>query len=102
MSHILRGMPTLKAIDGIPMDSDRVVVNPDQIDENCTKLEAIIRDVPPVFVLNVDKTRSADLVDARIEKMVVPADCPLDSIPIPVNQQASPPDGLSPLPWSSY
>jgi hypothetical protein len=48
MSHILRGVAAVKNVDGIPMQKDRVLADPNQVDESYAKLEAMIRDVPRV------------------------------------------------------
>jgi hypothetical protein len=68
MSHILRGIPGVKTVDGVPMEANRALANPNQIDEYSARLECVIQGVARAFILNANETGFADFPDARIEK----------------------------------
>jgi hypothetical protein len=88
LRHIVRGMPTVKSVIGIPTESERVAVDPEQIDAWLTKLEEKVQGIPRAFVFNVDETGCSEYSDSRKVRALVPIDYPAPSVPVPVNRHS--------------
>jgi hypothetical protein len=84
MWQIIQKMPQIKIVDGNPMEKTRVRASLQAIRECCQKLGMEIQGVPRDFVVNMDETGCADFVDARKEQVLVPAEYPRPTIPIPL------------------
>jgi hypothetical protein len=83
MSRILRRMPRVKMVRGVPMDKLWVFPNTQEIDAFYEEMDQVLLHVPRQFVINVDETKCVDFVDARNEYVIVPATYPDDTIPVP-------------------
>jgi hypothetical protein len=86
MGHIVKQMPTVKLVEGIPMDRSRLMGDPQAIDDFDANIRTLIIDVPRAFVFNMDESGFADYPDARRETVVVPADYQGHEIPIPFDR----------------
>jgi hypothetical protein len=80
MVHIVKQMPGLETVTGIPMERTRVMVNADAIDAYYERISTLLIGIPCAFLENADESGFADSPDARPETVVVPADYPLDYI----------------------
>jgi hypothetical protein len=60
LRHILRNMPSVKSAIGIPMEAERVSVDPAVIDQWYTELERRVTAIPRQFVFNFDETGCSD------------------------------------------
>jgi hypothetical protein len=88
MAHILRNMPDVKLVTGVPMDKHRVMADPHAINDFYTNIRTLLMGIPRAFVVNMDESGFADYSDARRETVVVPADFADDTIPVPVDCNA--------------
>jgi hypothetical protein len=85
LSRLIRHPPDVKTVDWIPMERARVMADPAAIDAYYAKIAELIDDVPREFVLNMDETGFADHLDAREERIMVPATYLHATIPLPVD-----------------
>jgi hypothetical protein len=53
LRHIVRGMPTVKSVIGVPTESERVAVQPEHIEAWFERLEQSVAGVPRAFIFNV-------------------------------------------------
>jgi hypothetical protein len=86
MAHILRRVPDVKMITGIPLDRSRVMADPHAIDAFYENIRPLIDGVPRAFIVNIDESGFADYPDSRRETVVVPSDYPNDTIPLPFDR----------------
>jgi hypothetical protein len=86
MAHIVKQMPGLKTVKGIPMERTRVMANDEAIDAYYERVSTLLPGIPRAFVVNADESGFADYTDARPETVVVPSDYPLDHIFIPADR----------------
>jgi hypothetical protein len=91
LRHVIHRLPGFKVIDGIPMESDRVHADQQEIQAYFANLARIFssEQVPASMVVNLDETGHCEWVDARHEKVIVPEHFPDNKIPIPVQRQAT-------------
>jgi hypothetical protein len=83
LRHIIRNLEGVKSVIGIPMEAERVSVDPAEIEAWFTELAAEVADVPRDFVLNVDETGCSDHPDSHEVRVIAPVDYPDPSVPIP-------------------
>jgi hypothetical protein len=88
LRHIVRGMPTVKSVIGVPTESERVSVDPGEIEAWFNKLEEKVQGIPRAFVFNVDETGCSEYSDSREVRALVPIDYPAPSVPVPVNRHS--------------
>jgi hypothetical protein len=86
LRHIVRGMPTVKSVIGVPTESERVAVQPEHIEAWFERLEQSVAGVPREFVFNVDETGCSEYSDSREVKVLVPIDYARPSVPVPVDR----------------
>jgi hypothetical protein len=86
LRHIIRNMPSVKSAIGIPTEAERVSVDPTAIDQWYAELERRVTGIPRQFVFNVDETGCSDRSDSRETRVVVPADYPEPTVPVPVDR----------------
>jgi hypothetical protein len=86
LRHVIRRLDTVKTVVGIPMESDRVAVDPAVLTEWYRSLAEKIQEVPRRFILNADETGCADFTDSREVKVIVPYDFERNSVPLPVDR----------------
>jgi hypothetical protein len=88
LRHIVRGMPTVKSVIGIPTKSERVAVAPEQIEAWFDELEAKVQGIPREFVFNVDETGCSEQSDSREVRAFVPMSYTSASVPVPVDRHS--------------
>jgi hypothetical protein len=86
MAHIIRNMYAVKMITGIPMEKSRVMADPRAIGDFYANIATLIKGVRRAFIVNMDESGFFDHPDVRRETVVVPANYPSDTIPIPFNR----------------
>jgi hypothetical protein len=91
LCHIVHRLPGLKVIRGIPMETERVETDQQQIQAYFRMLEQILNtdDIPAGMVVNLDESGHCEWVDAHEEKVVVPVDFPDAQFPMPVKRQSA-------------
>jgi hypothetical protein len=72
MAHIIRNMPAVKMITGIPMDKDRVMANPKAIDDFYLNISTLIKGILRSFIVNMDGSGFSDCPEAQRETVVAP------------------------------
>jgi hypothetical protein len=88
LRHIVRALPGVKTVIGVPMEAERTAVDPAEIDRWFDDLTREIEGVPRQFILNVDETGCSEYSDAHEIKVIVPDSHPDDTIPVPVNRHS--------------
>jgi hypothetical protein len=68
------------------MKIDRVLCDTDETDAYFEYIEEVWKDVPSGLIYDLDESGFQDLLDARCTIVLVPADFPENSIPIPVKR----------------
>jgi hypothetical protein len=86
LRHLIRGMPTVKSVIGVPTESERVAVQPGQIEAWFERLEQSVAGVPRAFVFNVDETGCSECSDSREVKVLMPIDYARPSVSVPVDR----------------
>jgi hypothetical protein len=81
-------MPTAKSVIGLPTASERVAVDPGEIEAWFNKLEEKVQGIPRAFVFNLDETGCSESLDSREVRALVPIDYPAPSVPVPVNRHS--------------
>ena len=82
---LIKKIPQLKPVTGTPMESERVLCDPDSIDEYYDNLEKILDgSIPAAFVFNIDEVGFSEWADATTVTVIVPSDFTCDDIKIPV------------------
>jgi hypothetical protein len=67
MSHIVKQIPGLKTVKGIPMERSRVMADENAIDGYCEHLTTFLPGIPRAFIVNIDESGFANYTDARPE-----------------------------------
>jgi hypothetical protein len=88
LRHIIRDMEGIKSIIGIPMEAERVAVDPTEIEAWFRELAIEVAGIPRAFVLNVDETGCSDCSDKREVRVVAPIDYPEPSVPVPYDRHS--------------
>jgi hypothetical protein len=88
LRHIVRTLPGVKTVIGVPMEAERARVDPAEIDHWFDDLTRAIEGVPRKFIFNVDETGCSEYSDAHEIKVIVPDSHPDDTIPVPVNRHS--------------
>jgi hypothetical protein len=88
LRHHIRTIETVKTVVGVPMEAQRVAVNPDDIAEWFTILEEKVRGIPADWIFNLDETGCAEFQDTHEMRVVVPVEYEGDTIPVPVDRHS--------------
>jgi hypothetical protein len=88
LRHRVRGMPTVKSLIGVPTESERVAVDPGEIEAWFNKLEEKVQGIPRAFMFKVDGTGCWEYSDSREVRALVPIDYRAPSVPVPVNRHS--------------
>jgi hypothetical protein len=88
LRHRIRSMPSVRSVLGVPMESERVAVDPAVLDEWFRDLAQRVEGVPRQFIFNVDETGCSDYADRREITVLVPACSTAKSVPVPVDRHA--------------
>ena len=82
---LIKKIPQIKPVTGTPMESERVLCDPESIDEYYDILEEILnRTIPAPFVFNIDEVGFSEWADATTVTVIVPSDFTCSDIKIPV------------------
>jgi hypothetical protein len=81
----MKQIPGLKTVKATPMEKTRLMADENTIDGYDERLITFPRGIPPAFLVNADESDFADSTDARPKTVVIPADCSLDYIQIPMD-----------------
>jgi hypothetical protein len=88
LRHVVRNMSQIKSIIGVPMESERVDVDPAALTAWFDELEAKIEGIPRQFIFNIDEAGSSEHGDKQEVKVLVPLDYPDPSIPVPFDRHS--------------
>lgn len=88
LRHYCKNISQIKAVDGIPMEKQRIDVNPEDIRRKYEELEEHLRTIPGEFVFNVDETGCSDWADAQCMKVLVPSEYDKTYIKYPKDRNA--------------
>jgi hypothetical protein len=88
LRHIVRRMANIKTIIGVPMESERVHVDPAAIDAWFDDLERRVHAIPRGFVFNVDEAGCSEQGDKREVTVLVPRDYARPSIEVPFDRHS--------------
>jgi hypothetical protein len=88
LRHIVRNLPQVKSIVGIPMESERVAVDPEAILAWYGEVAVAIEGVPRRFVFNVDEAGCSENADKREVRVLVPLDYPRPEAEVPFDRHA--------------
>jgi hypothetical protein len=88
LRHRMSAINSVKITRGIPMEAERVAVDPAVLTEWYKEQARRVEGVPRQFVFNVDETGCCDYADRREFRVLVPAACDALSIPVPVNRHS--------------
>jgi hypothetical protein len=86
--HIVRGMPTVRSVIGIPTESERVAVSPGQIETWFDELELKIQGIPREFVFKRDETGCSEHPDRREVRALGPMCYARASLPVPMDRHS--------------
>ena len=77
-----------RVVEGVPMEDSRNFADPDEIDAYFARLREVLEvaKIPAAFVINADETGFQEFVDAHRSARIVPAEYPLNSVPVPVTR----------------
>jgi hypothetical protein len=88
LPHHIRAIETVKTGVGIPMEGQRVAVNPEDIAQWCTVWDEKVRGILTGFIFNLDETGCSECQDTHEMKAMVPAEHEGDIIPVPVDRHS--------------
>jgi hypothetical protein len=87
LRKIVKGLGWCKIIIGKVMEENRAVCPREDIDEHFRSLAALIDEVFPEFVCNVDESGFQQWIDARNQLIIIPTEYEGDEIPLQVEGQ---------------
>ncbi|KAH0799497.1 uncharacterized protein GO595_007692 [Histomonas meleagridis] len=77
-------MEELKVVTGTPMESERIISDPEKIDQYFEELEASLEcGIPPEFIINIDESGYQEWADARDLRCIVTIGYPNIAVRIP-------------------
>jgi hypothetical protein len=85
LSHIIRQMPDVRTVDGVPMEKARVFADHRAIDAYDMKNVDQITNVARELIINMDESGFADSVDAESERASISKEYSHPSIPIAID-----------------
>lgn len=88
LRHIIRNLDAIKSVLGIPMERERVAVDPAEIEAWFRNLAAEVAGVPRDFVFNVDESGCSDHTDSHEVRVIAPVDYPNPSVPVPYDRHS--------------
>ena len=74
LRHYCKNISAIKAVDGIPMEKQRIEVRQEDLQRKYQELEEYLKTIPGEFIFNVDETGCSDWTDAQIMKVLVPSE----------------------------
>jgi hypothetical protein len=83
LRYILLRHPCLKTVVGIPMERERVELDPREVEEFYDRLRREVTGLPSAMTFNLDKTGHQDWADRKDIRVVVPLSDEGDSIYVP-------------------
>ena len=84
---IVQRIPMLKTVNGVKMEEERVLCDPELIDLFYYELENVLTlGLPSALIINIDECGFSEWVDTNDIQVVVPIDYERDSIEIPVTR----------------
>jgi hypothetical protein len=88
LRHTIRNLDTVKSVIGIPMEAERVAVDPAEIQAWFEELAAEVADLPRDFMFNVDETGGSDRTDSREVCVIASSPARNPSVPIPYDRHS--------------
>jgi hypothetical protein len=88
LRHLVHNASTIKSIIGIPIEEERVQLDPAVIANWYADLARRIAGVPRQFIFNVDETGCNEFADKRETRVLVPITHPKGNIAIPVDRHS--------------
>jgi hypothetical protein len=88
LRHIIRFHPDWKTVDGTPMDSKRLHIDPNVIDEYYNKLEELFELIPAALIINADESGFSEWADSKKVTSVVPSSYSNNKIYMPVKRDS--------------
>jgi hypothetical protein len=88
LRHIVKSMDSIKTVIGIPMEAERVAVDPGEILAWFDRLRNVVDGVPREFVFNMDETGCSDQSDSRELRVIAPIAYRDPSVRVPYDRHS--------------
>lgn len=83
LRHALCRHQSVRTVTGVPMERERVEVDPADIDTFYDELATLLQGIPGAFIFNIDESGVQEWTDAHHIRVLVPAEYTNDTIPLP-------------------
>ena len=88
LRHFCRSIKEIKAIDGFPMEKERVQVRREDIEQYYRELAEYLANIPGDFIFNVDEAGCSEWTDTHVMRVLVPSGYDQKNIKIPRDRMA--------------
>ena len=88
LRHFCRSIKEIKAIDGFPMEKERVQVRREDIEQYYRELAEYLANIPGEFIFNVDEAGCSEWTDTHVMRVLVPSGYDQKNIKIPRDRMA--------------